>query len=92
MGAAVQDGVEAAAAAARLLADGRDAEAYASSCRALANSERAISTRACWRCSTSPDDQKYAIYPLFAGQHPGADVAAQHLGLGQGAPENFKVA
>ncbi|XP_037073537.1 uncharacterized protein LOC119094579 [Pollicipes pollicipes] len=66
VGAAVAEGVAAAEEAARQLAAGREAEAYVSSCRALARSERAIFDPSMLALLYFPDDQKYAIYiPLF---------------------------
>ncbi|XP_043196305.1 GPI transamidase component PIG-S-like [Amphibalanus amphitrite] len=92
VGAAVQDGVAAAEEAARYLAEGREADAYASSCRALANSERAIYDPSMLALLYFPDDQKYAIYiPLFLPVSIPVLMSLRSIwGWARGAPEKVK--
>ena len=94
VGAAVRDGVLAAEEAARLLAEGREAEAYASSCRALANSERAIFDPSMLALLYFPDDQKYAIYiPLFLPVSIPVLMSLRSIwNWVKGKPEKIKVA
>ena len=92
VGAAVSDGVAAAEEAARLLADGREADAYASSCLALANSERAIYDPSMLALLYFPDDQKYAIYiPLFLPVSIPVLMSLKSIwGWARGVPEKVK--